>query len=247
MFFVPLDPPGRHPPGWRFFSPFFRSVQSHQWLVVCLGNPGAQYVWTRHNIGWLAGDVLAAHYGYLWREERPWQALVAGKGAMIIMKPLSFMNRSGHPTQSVAAFYKIPPAQILVIADDVNLSFGRLRLRTAGSDGGHNGLRSVADVLGTSAFPRLRIGIGGARPEERQHSAQALADFVLAGFSEAETQALPDLLAKVVLCMESVLQSGIDVAMNTFNVNAADQKRCQQANRSQPSTDVTNFSPEKSA
>lgn len=187
------------------------------WLIVALGNPGARYAFTRHNIGWLAADLVAARFDARWSAESRWNCELARSPALILLKPLTFMNLSGEAVQPAAAFFKIPPGRILILLDDVALPFGVLRLRPSGSDGGHNGLKSIFSRLGTSACPRLRLGIGGAKPEERAHPGQDLADFVLSPFSAAESAALPAFLEKAADCVECVLKSGVNAAMNSFN------------------------------
>lgn len=190
---------------------------SHPWLLVALGNPGPRYALTRHNIGWLAADLIASRLGADWTAEKRWTCELAKTPGVILLKPLTFMNLSGDSVRPAAAFFKIPPERVLVLLDDIALPFGALRLRAAGSDGGHNGLRSITAHLGTRGFPRLRLGVGGAKPEERAHPDQDLADFVLSPFSPAETQQLPSFLEKAADCVECALKFGLVAAMNKFN------------------------------
>lgn len=152
-------------------------------LIVGLGNPGRRYQATRHNIGFAVADELARRAGAPWEQGRANALTVrAGVGAasMLLVKPLTMMNLSGEAVAELARFYKIDPADILVVADDVNLPLGRLRLRARGSAGGHNGFRSIIGLLGTEEFPRLRIGVGRGDPRRE------LADHVLARFDDDE-------------------------------------------------------------
>lgn len=190
---------------------------SHPWLLVALGNPGPRYAFTRHNIGWLAADLIASRLHADWEAEKRWTCELAKTPGVILIKPLTFMNLSGESVRPAAAFFKIPPERVLVVLDDISLPFGALRLRASGSDGGHNGLRSITTQLGTKAFPRLRLGVGGAKPEERAHPDQDLADFVLSQFSPAETLRLPSFLEKAADCVECALKSGLVAAMSKFN------------------------------
>src|SRR5207253_5224633 len=135
-------------------------------LVAGLGNSGPEYAATRHNIGFMVVDQFAAQFGSTWERSTKWDALSAKCGSVVIVKPKSFMNRSGYPLLAVAQFYKIEPREILVVLDDLALPLGRLRLRARGGPGGHNGLESIIVQFGTEEIPRLRIGIGDA-PRER--------------------------------------------------------------------------------
>src|SRR5262245_56814216 len=146
-------------------------------MIAGLGNPGAEYAATRHNIGFMVVDQLAAQFGSSWEKSAKWDTLLGKCGAVFLLKPLSFMNRSGYPVFAVAQFSKIEPQQILVVLDDFSLPLGRLRLRARGGPGGHNGLESVIVQFGTEEIPRLRIGIGPAPPE-------GSADYVLSRFFE---------------------------------------------------------------
>src|SRR5207249_8037004 len=143
---------------------------------------GAEYAATRHNIGFMVVDQLAAQFGSTWEKCVPQareDALSAKCGAVLLAKPISFMNRSGYPLFAVAQFYKIEPKEILVVLDDFALPLGRLRLRARGGPGGHNGLESIIVQFGTEEIPRLRIGIGDA-PRERS------VDYVLSRFLDEE-------------------------------------------------------------
>jgi PTH1 family peptidyl-tRNA hydrolase len=185
-------------------------------LIVGLGNPGRRYERTRHNIGFKVVERLAADHGSpRWREER--QALVArimvDERDVLLAKPQTFMNLSGQAVRALAARYHLPPASILVISDDLDLPFARLRLRAGGSPGGHNGLRSIIAELGTQDFLRLRIGIG--RPAEGDPI-----EYVLSPFEPAEARDL-DYICRVAADEALyVVRHGIRAAMNQFNGRA---------------------------
>jgi len=178
-------------------------------LVAGLGNPGKSYERTRHNIGFLVIDELCRR-GRLDLQQIPkWQCTLAGTIDYAFMKPLTFMNRSGESLSGYSRFYKIPAESILVIVDDVALPIGRLRLRGSGSSGGHNGLESAITHLGTTAFPRLRVGIGAG--------IGAMHDHVLGKFSSEEEPAIHAAINRAADAVESIQTHGLNFAMNHFN------------------------------
>ena len=179
-------------------------------LIAGLGNPGTEYAATRHNIGFMVVDQLAAQFGSAWEKSAKWDALSAKCGAVLLVKPLTFMNRSGHPLFTVAHFYKIEPLEILVVLDDFSLPLGRLRLRAQGGPGGHNGLESVIAQFGTEEIPRLRIGIGAA-PREGS------ADYVLSRFFDEEKPIVRFTIDRAVEALKCAIDNGLVSAMNTFN------------------------------
>lgn len=183
-------------------------------LIVGLGNPGAKYAGTRHNVGFEAVDVLATRHRADWAAApKGAEALVATwrMGGAIFVKPLTFMNLSGAAIVPLLQFYKIEIGDLLVIVDEVQLETGRLRIRPSGSAGGHNGLKSIIGSLGTDQFPRLRIGVG------RGDSRRDLADHVLARFDADEKDVIADAIAKAADAAEVFVTDGPDVAMNRFN------------------------------
>src|SRR5687768_3894098 len=183
-------------------------------LVVGLGNPGSRYAGTRHNVGFDAVDLLAARHGAQWSAApRGIEALVAPwkMGGAMFAKPLTFMNLSGGAVVPLLQFYKIDPADLLVIVDEVQLETGRLRVRPSGSAGGHNGLKSVIGSLGSGAFARLRIGVG------RGDSRRDLADHVLAKFDADERETIADAIGRAADAAEIFVSDGPDEAMNRFN------------------------------
>jgi PTH1 family peptidyl-tRNA hydrolase len=189
-----------------------RSIPSIR-LIAGLGNPGLEYAATRHNIGFMVIDQLAAQFGSAWEKSVPQareDALLASCGAVLLVKPLSFMNRSGYPVFSVAQFYKIEPEEILVVLDDFALPLGRLRLRARGGPGGHNGLESVIVQFGTEEIPRLRIGIGAA-PHEGS------TDYVLSRFFDEEKPIVRSTIDHAVEALKCTIDNGLVSAMNTFN------------------------------
>jgi PTH1 family peptidyl-tRNA hydrolase len=179
-------------------------------LIVGLGNPGRDYVDTRHNVGFMIVDRLVAQAGAEWRTEKRRHAAVARAGATWLCKPQTFMNLSGEAVASLAGFHKIPASAVLVILDDLALPLGKLRVRADGSAGGHNGLQSVLDHLGTNAVARLRIGIGSAQPGEA-------VGHVLGRFRDDEKTALTDALDRALAAVESAQMNGLPAAMNAFN------------------------------
>jgi PTH1 family peptidyl-tRNA hydrolase len=179
-------------------------------LVVGLGNPGAEYNRTRHNVGFDVVDLLASEWGLTWQHTKSWHALWAKGEKAILVKPASYMNRSGEPLSAVANFYKVQPAEILVVLDDLALELGRLRVRTEGGTGGHNGLESIIVQLGTEAIPRLRIGIGAAP------SAGAV-DYVLGRFFEEEIPVVRETIARAGEAVKCAIDKGVLSAMNLFN------------------------------
>jgi len=182
-------------------------------LIAGLGNPGPEYAATRHNIGFMVVDQLAAQFGSTWEKSVPQarsDALAAKCGAVLLVKPLSFMNRSGYPLLSVAQFYKIEPQQLLIVLDDFALPLGRLRLRARGGSGGHNGLDSIISQFGTEDIPRLRIGIGAAPREDS-------IDYVLSRFFDEEKRIVRSTIDRAVEALKCAIDKGLVSAMNRFN------------------------------
>lgn len=180
-------------------------------LIVGLGNPGSQYAKTRHNVGFRILDILARRLGVEFDRSKfkgeyagadlpeKWQGAAAEpEGKLLLVKPQTYMNLSGETVLGFSGFYKVAPADVLVVVDDVALPVGALRIRTGGSAGGHNGLKDITARLGTQEFPRLRLGVGGrdAGPDDagREHQPQDLAGHVLGKFSAAEEEALKEKL-----------------------------------------------------
>ena len=178
-------------------------------LLVGLGNPGREYRDTRHNVGFMLADRLAARERAPFRTEKSWQAEVARAGDLLLCKPLTYMNLSGQAVRPLAQFYKIDATQMLIVLDDLALPLGKLRLRPDGSAGGHNGLKSIIEHFGTPAVPRLRIGIGAAPGEATGH--------VLGRFTLEENAALAQSLDRAVEAVDCLSTRGLEAAMNAFN------------------------------
>jgi PTH1 family peptidyl-tRNA hydrolase len=179
-------------------------------LVVGLGNPGREYARTRHNIGFMVLDELARRRGLeSWTKKDGALLSLDRERAVMLVKPQSYMNLSGEPTQKIAAFHKIPPRDIFVVVDDLDLPFAKLRLRERGSAGGHNGLKSLIAHFGEE-FPRLRIGIG------RDGKSDAIGH-VLGAFSAEEEQQLPAIIEGAIVGITTWLDEGPIAAINVLN------------------------------
>ena len=193
----------------------FRKKAPVSWLVVGLGNPGAKYENTRHNVGFMTADALAGRNGEPIRRVK-YNALtseaVIGGQSVLLMKPTTFMNLSGQAVSEAARFYKIPADHVLVISDDVDLPLGKLRIRKSGSAGGHNGLKNIIQLLGPDQFPRLKIGVGG-----KPHPDYNMADWVLGQFQGEDKKTIDAAVARAADAVECLLADGIDRAMNQYN------------------------------
>ena len=190
-------------------------------LVVGLGNPGREYAGTRHNVGYRVADKLAAGADARWQRAAKFdaeiaEARLAGR-KIVLAKPATFMNLSGRACVALLHWHKLAPEQMLVVTDDADLDVGRLRLRLKGSSGGHNGLKSIAELAGTEQFPRLRIGIG--RPMRRSEGApeNALVDFVLSKFRKEDLAVVDEAVARAADAVACAIECGMDAAMNKFN------------------------------
>ena len=187
------------------------------WLVVGLGNPGAEYARHRHNAGFLVADLLARRVGAKFGRARRAATEVAegflrpGGPKIIIAKPTTYMNLLGTPTASLAAFYKIPPERIVAVHDDLDLDFGTVRAKIGGGEGGHNGLRSMSKSLATKDYARVRFGIG--RPPGRMDPA----DYVLSDFSPSERKELDFLVDRAADMVESVVEYGVEPTQNRYH------------------------------
>ncbi|HYR22205.1 MAG TPA: aminoacyl-tRNA hydrolase [Chthoniobacterales bacterium] len=179
-------------------------------LVAGLGNPGAEYAHTRHNVGFMVVDLLAHESGVAWEKSGKWDAATAKIGDALLVKPASYMNRSGHPLFAIAQFFKITAQEILIVLDDFSLPLGRLRIRQNGGPGGHNGLESIIVQFGTEEIPRLRIGIGDA-------PAEGATDYVLSNFFEEEKPLIRSTITRAADAVKWAIDKGVVSAMNTFN------------------------------
>lgn len=199
----------------RVFMWFGKKTGGVSWLLVCLGNPGDQYEGTRHNVGFQVADELGE------RARIPIQKLkfraltnicTLGGEKVLIMKPVTYMNLSGEAVRQAADFYKIPPQRVLVVSDDVSLPVGKLRVRSGGSAGGHNGLKSIISHLGSEDFPRLKLGVG-----EKPHPDYDLAEWVLGRFTGEDKKTMQAAIKRAADAVECIVQDGVDKAMNKFN------------------------------
>lgn len=186
-----------------------------EFIIAGLGNPGTQYENTRHNCGFMAAETLADIYKTPLKRLRfkslTGEISIGGKRCLV-MKPTTFMNNSGDAVEEAAVFYKIPPERILVIYDDISLDVGRLRIRGKGSDGGHNGMKSIILRLNSDNFPRIRIGVG-----KKPNKDYDLADWVLSRFTKEEGEKLETALSNSAKAAELIVEGKINEAMNIYN------------------------------
>ena len=185
-------------------------------LIVGLGNPGREYRETRHNVGFMVADELVRRHQLTWglapaQVSETMMANAFSPTPLLFGKPLTYMNRSGDAVAALVRYYDLVPADVLVVVDEVALTFGRLRARPRGSAGGHNGLKSIADRLGTTDFPRLRLGVG--RGDARRN----LADHVLSTFEPGERTELESFIARAADAAEMFAVDGIAAVMNAYN------------------------------
>lgn len=190
-------------------------------LIVGLGNPGREYRDTRHNVGFMVADELARRQALSFgaAPSQVPDTLVAkafGSPQVLLAKPLTYMNRSGDAVAALVRYYGIDPAGILVVVDEVALPFGKIRARARGSAGGHNGLKSIVERIGTTEFPRLRLGV--ARGDVRRN----LADHVLAGFEAEERAGLEEFIARAADAAQMFAVGGIGPVMDRYNPDATD-------------------------
>ena len=199
-------------------------------LVVGLGNPGREYVGTRHNVGWEAVDQLAARFGWIGGGPGAFETFAkakfegltldgtlslhaGGSEKVLLLKPLTYMNLSGRSVQSAMAFYQLSPTEVMVVLDDLALPCGKIRIRAGGSSGGHNGLKDIERALGTSQYPRLRIGIDPPPPRVPGR------DYVLGRFSEEQRKRLDPAIGRSAEAVLTWIEKGINAAMNQFNAD----------------------------
>ena len=186
-----------------------------EFLIVGLGNPGPKYEFTRHNAGFLCMDLLAQQLGVK-IDRIKFKSVVANvaiEGSRcILMKPQTFMNNSGEAVRDAANFYKIPPEHIIILFDDISLPPGKLRIRRKGSDGGHNGIKSILYLLGSDQFPRIKLGVG-AKPRPDYD----LADWVLSTFQKDELSRMKEAMEKACEAVPLLVREETDRAMNLYN------------------------------
>lgn len=191
------------------------------YIIAGLGNPGKKYENTRHNMGFIAIDLLADEYD-IKVDKLKFKALV-GEGRIagqrvLLMKPQTYMNLSGEAIREAVNFYKIDPEELIVIYDDIDIPTGTFRIRKKGSAGTHNGMRSVVQHLSSDQFPRIRVGIGSEKPVD-------LINYVTGGISKTEKQLLEEALVKSAKGAAAIVEKGIDKAMNEYNVKPPKKKK----------------------
>ncbi|GLW07287.1 peptidyl-tRNA hydrolase [Microtetraspora sp. NBRC 13810] len=185
-----------------------------RWLVAGLGNPGPEYAGNRHNVGFMVLDELAARAGGRFKAHKARAEVLEGRLAgapAVLAKPLTFMNLSGGPCKALADFYKVDPARVIVVHDELDIPYGALRAKLGGGDNGHNGLRSISKSIGTRDYLRVRFGIG--RPPGRMDAAT----FVLRDFVTAEKKDLPFLVDRAADVVESLIGQGLETTQNAFH------------------------------
>lgn len=192
-----------------------KSSGSIGWIVVFLGNPGAKYAGTRHNVGFMTADKCEKATGAKINRAR-FKALtdqikLDGEG-VLLMKPQTYMNLSGDAVAEAARFYKVPPERVIVISDDVSLPVGKLRIRAKGSAGGHNGLKSIIARLGSDGFPRIKMGVG-APP----HPDYDMADWVLGSFKNQDAVDIDHAAERAWEAVESLIRVGVEKTQSKFN------------------------------
>ncbi|MBE6958096.1 MAG: aminoacyl-tRNA hydrolase [Ruminococcaceae bacterium] len=189
--------------------------KSEDWLIVGLGNPGKEYEKTRHNAGWRALDLLAGKLNCK-IDKSKFQGLYGqtkyGSGKLFLLKPMTYMNLSGRSVLQLSAYFHIPPQRIIVLFDDISLEPGRLRIRADGSAGGHNGIKSIINEVGSQDFPRVKIGVGA-----KVHAEQDLADWVLSSMSASEEKALVSALERAADAALCIIDKGVPETANRFN------------------------------
>lgn len=197
-------------------------MASDFWLIVGLGNPGSKYEGTRHNMGFMVADVLSERWSISFSDHKGLSKL--GKGVMnldgksakfFLAKPLTFMNDSGAAVSSISSCYQIETDHIVIIHDDMDLDFGRIKVKSGGSAGGHNGIRSIDRSLGTPQYARVRMGVGHA--QRGAHAHDNTVNWVLGGFAGAQKSELPNFLADGADAVESVIFRGLSATQEHFN------------------------------
>ena len=193
----------------------FKQKPTYDFIIAGLGNPGLQYEKTRHNVGFMAVDLLAQSEKFSFNKNK-YDALLGewklGDKRILVIKPQTYMNCSGKAVSRIVSFYKIPTDKVIVLHDDISLDVGKIRMRRKGSDGGQRGMRDIIELLGTDNIMRIKIGVG-AKP----HPDYDLKDWVLGKFPESQKDDLKTALDKSVLALKEIILKGIDSAMNKYN------------------------------
>ncbi len=187
-------------------------------IIAGLGNPGASYADTRHNVGFMVLDRLARHFNATWKAEKKYKGELAAGPGLLLVKPQTYMNLSGECVGSLMRFFKFEPEQVLVIYDDISFPCGSMRLRAGGSAGGHNGMKSLIAHLGSERFPRLRVGIGVPGQKD-------MVGHVLGKFSPEEKPLLEEALSRAEQAVLTLLAEGFEAAANKYNVKKEKKER----------------------
>ena len=198
------DPKSRAPQTQKLINP---------WIILAIGNPGPEYAETRHNVGWWAADILRERHNARLQDEGPSRVaqLTIENQLAIIAYPKTYVNRSGTAARSLLNHYQTEITRLIVITDDINLDPGRIRIRRSGGDGGHNGLKSIIDILQNTAFPRIRIGVGKPTNGDTQ------IDHVLGQPSNEDLTAIKSATNHAVQATQTIITQGVETAMNQFN------------------------------
>ena len=200
-----------------FADPKSRSPKRQQlqnpWIILAIGNPGPEYAETRHNVGWWAADILVKDHNARLRDEGPCRVtqLTIENQPTIIAYPKTYVNRSGAAARSLLSHYQTETPRLIVITDDINLAPGRIRVRRAGGDGGHNGLKSIIETLSDNIFPRIRIGVGKPTNDDTQ------IDHVLGRPTDKELTAIQNATNRAAKATQTIITQNVETAMNEFN------------------------------
>ncbi len=199
----------------KIFSKFKKDVGGFDFLIVGLGNPGMQYEKTRHNIGFRVVDALCKNHGASFDRKKfdsGYTDIKIGEKRLLVIKPETYMNNSGKAVSRFMNFYKIPIQNVLVISDDITLDVGRLRIRSKGSAGGHNGLKDIIELSGSDLFPRLKVGVG-----QKPHPDYDVKDWVLGKFPKTEEETVEKTVSLAAEALECFVKTDITTAMNKYN------------------------------
>ena len=186
-----------------------------EYIVVCLGNPGNEYTFTRHNAGFLTADYISQKQNFPINRSKfkslCGNTVISGKG-VLFLKPQTYMNNSGIAVKEASRFYRVPPENIIVVSDDINLEPGQMRIRRKGSDGGHNGLKSIIYQLSSDNFPRIRLGVG-----KKPHPDYDLASWVLGKFTDSDKEKMMTVFDNSFHAIELIINGQTDKAMSLYN------------------------------
>ena len=199
----------------KIFSFGNKEIKPIDYVLVGLGNPGAKYINTRHNVGFMTIDKMCSKYGVDLNinkfESKCGEAIIADKKVLLV-QPQTYMNESGIAVQKIISFYKIPISNVIVVFDDISLNTGNIRIKRSGSHGGHNGIKSIINCCASESFPRIKVGVGNKPNPEWD-----LADWVLSKFSGEDMEKVQSAIDNAVKSFEVILESNIETAMNKFN------------------------------